>query len=255
MDSIIDGGSAVPLTDRQAARDIDACRSLPIAGIEPMTTIDFPGRLAAAFFVAGCPWRCRYCHNHLLQNSGEPVKSWQEVESFLDKRRGFLEGIVISGGEPCMHKSLPAFLAMLREKGYATAVHTNGYYSAMLRRILMTGLVDFVAMDVKAPPRAYDRVTGGQGTCIEVSRSIDLIINSDCDYEFRTTYHPDILSEHELIETTRAIAAAGAKRFYLQRFRNIGVADKELSESCELAIIPDAAVELAESLFDTFEVR
>jgi len=244
-------------TDRQEMKKRFTCHAdIPIAGIQSLTTIDFPGRIAAVFFTRGCPWGCRYCHNPALRESGIgeslPVET---VVDFLENRVGFLDGVVVSGGEPTLHASLPSLLEMIRSFGFQTAIHTNGYFPRMLQKIIGRRLVDYIAMDVKAPPQIYDRVTGGSNTGFAVSRSIDAIISSGIDHEFRTTYHPAILSEHELMDTVHAVSAVGARRYYLQQFRSRGVADADLVQCCEIAPIPDSVVSEARRLFDTFEVR
>ncbi len=232
----------------------ESFQDIPVAGIQPMTTIDFPGRLAAVIFTRGCPWNCRYCHNSSLRQGNESL-SREEIETFFRERAGFLEGAVVSGGEPMLHRGLPELLTWLRGMGYATAVHTNGRYPGMLMAILKRGLADYIAMDIKAPPSIYDRVTGASNTCIEVSRSIQIILDSGVDYEFRTTWHPLILSERELLDTLRAASLVGVKRFFLQRFRNAGVEDPELSRGPECDFIPPQIVEEAKRLFPVFEVR
>lgn len=239
-----------------AARNLPASpgkyRDIPVAGIQPMTTIDFPGKLAAVLFTRGCSWNCRYCHNStLLHGDGERL-GWESIEEFFRERAGFLEGVVLSGGEPTLHRNLPDLLAWLRGMGYATALHTNGSHPAMLLHVLRKGLVDFVAMDIKAPPTIYDRVTRTPNTCIEAARSIRIILDSGVDYEFRTTWHPDILSECELIDTLRAASLVGIRTFYLQRFRQTGVADPDLSE---YATLPQGALDEARKLFPVFDVR
>lgn len=219
-----------------------------------MTTVDFPGRIAAVLFTRGCPWNCRYCHNSVLRHSGETVP-WDRVESFLLERAGFLDGVVVSGGEPTLHHGLPALLEWLRELGYATAIHTNGSSPSMLLHLLKNGLVDYVAMDIKAPPAVYDRITRIPNTCIEVSRSISVILKSGVEYEFRTTWHPAVLSETELMDIVRSVSRIGVKRYYLQRFHCEGVDDPELAESPEVSAIPRDVVDEARRLFASFEVR
>ena len=230
---------------------------IPIAGIQAMTTIDFPGKLAAVFFSRGCPWKCRYCHNPDLRSNGNGSEGvpQQELHEFLERRAGFLEGIVLSGGEPTLHTRLPDFLRWIRGFGYATALHTNGYYPKMLNRIVRKKLVDYIAMDIKAPPAVYDRVTGTKNSCIAVARSIEIILASGIEYEFRTTYHPAVLSEQELMEIVRIVSSVGGKRYYLQKFRSSGVEDEELTDSCEIGILPDTVVDEARRLFEEFDVR
>jgi len=230
---------------------------VPIAAIQAMTTLDFPGKISSVFFTKGCPWHCRYCHNPILRHMqlGDSL-SWDTVEKFLEDRIGFIEGIVFSGGEPTMHSTLPQALEWIRSLEYATALHTNGYNPDMLFKILKKEkLVDYVAMDIKGPPREYDRITGVRKTCNAVSRSVEIILSSGVDYEFRTTWHPLILSEKELVDTIHAVYSAGVKKYYIQRFRSQGVEDSALVQTGNIEVIPEAAVDEARALFDEFDVR
>jgi len=229
---------------------------VPIAAIHAMTTIDFPGKISSVFFTKGCPWRCRYCHNPILRHMqlGDSL-SWDNVQTFLEDRTGYIEGIVLSGGEPTIHSTLPSLLEYIRSLGYATALHTNGYYPDMLFLLLKKKLVDYVAMDIKGPPREYDRITGVRKTCNAVSRSVEIILSSGVDYEFRTTWHPLILSEKELVDTIHAVYSAGVKKYYIQRFRSQGVEDSALVQAGNIEVIPEAAVDEARALFDEFDVR
>ena len=228
---------------------------IPFAGIQGLTTIDFPGYLSAVIFTRGCSWNCRYCHNHELRyNIKESLISWKSIESFLKSRLGYIEGIVISGGEPTVHPSLPDLLSYIRELGFKTAIHTNGFSTSMLQKLIKKRLVDYMALDVKGPPRVYDRITRSRDTCLPVSKSINAIISSGIEYEFRTTYHPMILSEEELLETMQTLSGIGCRRYYLQKFRKEGVDDPEIS-NFELSVLPASAVTLGEKLFPEFGTR
>ncbi len=230
--------------------------NIPVVGIQKLTTIDFPGHIAAVLFTSGCPWKCRYCHNPELRNfSKENQITLNTIEDFLKSREGYLDGVVISGGEPTLHSSLPEILSFIKKTGYKTAIHTNGFYPDMLRLIIQNGLVDFVAMDVKGTPRAYDRITQCKETCYPVSKSIEIIVSSNIEYEFRTTYHPFVLSEEELLDTMRAISCTGCKRYYIQQFQKEGVRDKELVNNYEIVSIPESAVKLGQKLFPEFGTR
>jgi pyruvate formate lyase activating enzyme len=231
-------------------------RNIPIAGIQPMTTIDFPGKIAGVLFTQGCSWQCRYCQNPSLRNiDSTTILPTDSVLEFLESRAGFLEGIVISGGEPTIHSSLPHLLEYIKNLGYAVALHTNGYFSDMLSCILKRGLVDYIALDIKAPPHAYDRITQVKNSCFSVAKSIKAILSSGVDYEFRTTYHPSIISEQELVSTITAVHGVGAKRYYIQRFQRQGVVDPELSGDSRIVVIPEIAVLKAQRFFEVFEVR
>ncbi|MBN1294910.1 MAG: anaerobic ribonucleoside-triphosphate reductase activating protein [Candidatus Latescibacteria bacterium] len=230
--------------------------NIPVAGIQPVTSIDFPGKLAAVIFTAGCPWNCRYCHNAALRFADNNANITPDtVESFLQSRAGFLDGVVISGGEPTLHSALPHLLTKIKKLGFATAIHTNGNFPEMIGLLLARNLVDFVAMDIKAPPRIYDRITRAHNTGIAVARSISLILSSKVDYEFRTTFHPHLLSEEELMDTIHAVYNSGGRRYYIQRFRCQGVYDEELAAAGDVVVLPEAVVKEARRIFDVFDVR
>ncbi|MCE5248880.1 anaerobic ribonucleoside-triphosphate reductase activating protein [bacterium] len=229
---------------------------VPVAGIEPMTTIDFPGRMAAVFFTQGCPWNCRYCHNPSCRVHDFPVSFERpHIESFLIERSDFLDGVVISGGEPTIHPALPDFLEWIRDIGYLTALHTNGYNPEMLRYLLKHELLDYVAMDVKGSPATYDRITRAQNSCVKASWSISAIVSSGIQYEFRTTWHPLLMTEKELLDTVRAVYSAGGRRYFIQRSRAQGVRDDELVRFGDVIDVPEKVVKEARKLFDEFEVR
>lgn len=233
-----------------------AVADLPISGIQPMTTIDFPGRIAAVLFTPGCPWACRYCHNPALRNcDGAELVPHEKVSAFLRDRRLFLDGIVMSGGEPTMHRGLTNFMAHLRELGYDTGIHTNGYEPNVLKHLLRKHLLDFVALDIKAPPVAYDRITERPGSGAAVGRSLKEVLGSGVAYECRTTYHPDLLSEDELRDTMHAVHNAGVRTYHIQRFRDNGVEDTSLLLNGRTVKIPSEIVAEGNEIFDVFSVR
>ena len=133
-------------------RNGPAASELKLAGLTPFTTIDFPGRLSAVAFVQGCPWRCVYCQNSWMQqrsfDPGLEHSSWEEVESLLKRRHGLLDGVVFSGGEPCLDPALPAAVRAVKEMGYEVGLHTGGSYPARLAEVLPD--LSWVGLDVKA---------------------------------------------------------------------------------------------------------
>ena len=173
---------------------------MKIGGLVKFTLIDFPGRPAAIVFTQGCNFRCRYCHNpelvypHLFM---EPTPE-EEIWSFLKRRQGTLEGVVVSGGEPTMHEDLPAFMARLKELGYATKLDTNGSRPEMLQKLIENKLVDFIAMDLKAPLEKYGAITGVETNPEILRRSMALIRQSGLEYEFRTTYDKEVLTDADI---------------------------------------------------------
>ena len=160
-----------------------------IAGLEKFSTVDFPGSLAAVLFAACCNYRCFYCHNrHIL---GEPpLLSEAEVLAFLQKRAGLLDGVVFSGGEPTLQSDLPEWLRRVRALGYKTKLDTNGSRPEVLRALIADGLVDYVAMDYKAPLEGYPSLCGANSA--GVPESLALLRGSGVPYELRTTLVPQI---------------------------------------------------------------
>lgn len=155
-----------------------------MGGLTPFTTIDFPGRLAAVLFCQGCPWRCGYCHNPHLQPRAAPTLSWDVVRNFLASRRGLLDGIVFSGGEPLWQRALGPAMQAVREEGFAIALHTGGGNAARMRSILHHA--DWVGFDVKAPFDRYEAIAGVDAGA-QARESLLALIDSGMPYETRTT--------------------------------------------------------------------
>ncbi len=187
-------------------------------GLQKMTLLDFPGRVACTVFLGGCDFRCPFCHNYqLADGSAAPVLDDAELFRFLEKRRGLLDGVAVTGGEPCLRRDLPEFLGRIRAMGFAVKLDTNGAHPAMLRRVLEEGLVDYAAMDIKNSPAKY-AVTAGLDAFdpAPVEESVRLLMEGRVDYEFRTTVVDEL---HEAADF-EAIGAwiAGARRYFLQVF-------------------------------------
>ncbi len=173
---------------------------MKIGGLLKFTLIDFPGRPAAMIFTQGCNFRCRYCHNPELvypHMFSEPVAE-EEIDAFLKRRQGTLEGIVVSGGEPTIFDDLPQFLAKIKSYGYAIKLDTNGTRPDMIKELLDKKLVDFIAMDLKAPLEKYALITGVQANPAILQKSMDLIRQAGIGYEFRTTYDKEVLTDADI---------------------------------------------------------
>lgn len=176
---------------------------MKFGGLVKFTLIDFPGCPAAIVFTQGCNFRCRYCHNpeliypHLFT---EPMPE-EEIESFLQRRKGTLEGVVVSGGEPTLHEDLPQFLSHLKSLGYKTKLDTNGSRPEVLKNLIDNKLVDFIAMDLKAPLEKYALITGADTNEAVIKQSITLIQNSGLPHEFRTTYDKEVLTDEDIALT------------------------------------------------------
>jgi len=227
-----------------------------VAGITPFTTIDFPGRLAGVFYLQGCPWRCRYCYNPEfwpLPPEGHSVPL-EKILHFLDSRKGHLEGIVFSGGEPTIHERLPVWMKAVKAMGFEIGIHTGGMVPERLAEILP--LCHWVGLDIKAPFNGYEKVTRIPGSGDNPRRSAELVLASGVAYEFRTTFHPALLSEDDVLVMARELATKGCKRFALQMFRPDHCADKELRECADpMAGISADLRQNLKALFPDFLVR
>ena len=192
-------------------------------GFQKMTLLDFPGRVAATLFLGGCNLRCPFCHNASLVLDGKDREEYSEDEilTYLEKRRGLLDGVCVTGGEPLLRPSLPDFLRKVRALGYAIKLDTNGTMPDRLRELLKEGLLDYVAMDVKNALSRYGETVGILPFDVTpIEKSIDLLLSGTVDYEFRTT----VVKELHTVEDIAALAERirGARRYFLQGFVDSG---------------------------------
>lgn len=195
-----------------------------IGGVQKQSLIDYPGRMSCVLFLTGCNFNCPYCHNPDLargETAGRAVPDLDQFLDFLYQRRGFLDGVVISGGEPTLQSGLVGLCEYVRMLGYPIKLDTNGSRPGTLKRLIDRGLVDYIAMDVKTHPLLYRRHVRSNCDPAVFLESIRLIVDSGIDHEFRTTCVKPIVSP----ETIEAIARLikGADQYVLQRFRNTGV--------------------------------
>ncbi|MBM3250665.1 MAG: anaerobic ribonucleoside-triphosphate reductase activating protein [Candidatus Nealsonbacteria bacterium] len=192
-----------------------------IGGLQKFTFIDYPGKLACVVFLAGCNFRCPFCYNREIVLAQEikkhPLISEREIFKFLKERKNLLEGVVITGGEPCLNKGLLGFIKKAKKLGYLVKIDTNGSFPEMLRYLIAQRLVDYVAMDIKASKEKYKEITGGRADLRHIERSVSLLKENRVDYEFRSTVAPTLLDKKDVLEIARWIS--GAKRYYLQNFR------------------------------------
>lgn len=191
---------------------------MKIHGLQKMTLLDFPGRVACTVFLGGCDLNCPFCHNaELIDGTAQPVMDDTELLAFLEKRKGLLDGVAFTGGEPTLRKDLPDLLRKIRAMGFPIKLDTNGMHPDRLKAMLDEGLLDYVAMDVKAGPQHYAHTCGLESIDLDpINESIQILLNSRIDYEFRTT----VVDELHTMDDFIAIASwiAGAKAYYLQAF-------------------------------------
>lgn len=172
-----------------------------IAGFQPFTLSDYPGNIAAIVFTQGCNYRCPYCHNRALwplAAAHPPKQSVGDLWEFLDKRVGLLDGVVVSGGEPTLQAEIADFMGVIKAKGFAVKLDTNGSHPKMLKTLLSANLLDYIAMDVKAPLDKYSLLCGRKVNVPMVVQSIELIASSSIRHHFRTTYFTELLCENDL---------------------------------------------------------
>ncbi len=194
-----------------------------IGGLQKLTLIDYPGKIACTVFVVGCNFRCHFCHNPELV---DPVKfklseSIEEKKffDFLKSRKGLLEGVCITGGEPTIHPDLPQFIKEIKALGFLVKLDTNGTSPKMIEALVSGGIVDYIAMDIKTSLQNnfYEKVVGVAVDFENIKKSIEIIMQSDLEFEFRTTVVPGLHTEENILDITKYIH--GAKRYYLQQFR------------------------------------
>ncbi len=194
-----------------------------IKGLQKLTLLDYPGKIAATVFLGGCNFRCPFCHNASLvipEKFGEGI-SEEEFFAFLDKRRGMLEGVCISGGEPTIYPTLPSFIEKIRARGYSVKLDTNGTNPTLLASLIDAGLVDYVAMDIKNSKKKYGATVGIDGFDITpVERSAEILLGGRVDFEFRTTVVRELHTAEDIADIGRWLP--GVEKFFLQPFKDSG---------------------------------
>ena len=191
---------------------------MKIHGLQKMTLLDFPGRVACTVFTGMCDFRCPFCHNYeLVDGSAPALMEEEDLLAFLKKRQGLLDGVAVTGGEPCIHKDLPEFLLRIKDLGFAVKLDTNGNHPGILRQVLDRKLADYVAMDIKNRPEKYAVTIGLKSFDMAgVRESISLLMEGGADYEFRTTVVREFHEAEDFEEIGSMIR--GAKAYYLQCF-------------------------------------
>lgn len=191
---------------------------MKIGGIQKTSLLDYPNNISAIIWTIGCNFRCPFCYNKDIVLGNVELIPEEEVLTFLQKRKGLLEGLVISGGEPLMQEDIIEFVKKVKKLGYLIKIDTNGMYPEKLKELIDQKLVDYIAMDVKAPKNKYDKLTDAKTDIEKIEKSIEIIKNSELEYEFKTTFVPGLLAKEDIVEI--AIWLEGSKRFYLQQFKN-----------------------------------
>ena len=212
-----------------------------IGGLQKFSLLDYPGCISAIIFTQGCNFRCQFCYNPMLvwplksastadevgkskyaqateQQKVHPKIKEDDLFVFLHSRLGKLDAVVITGGEPCLQKDLPEFIKKIKKLGFLVKLDTNGGYPEILAKLIQKKLVDYIAMDLKAPEEKYEEVTGAAADFQKIKKSVKIIMASGLPYEFRTTVVPGLLNINDIGEMGKIIK--GARAWYLQKFKS-----------------------------------
>ena len=207
---------------------------MEIKGLQKLTLLDFPGHTACTVFTAGCNFRCGFCHNApLVTNICDDHIKEEEFFAFLNTRKGILDGVAITGGEPLLQKDIIPFMEKIKALGFMIKLDHNGTMPEKLEEIIKRGLVDYVAVDIKNSPEKY-AVTAGLFAfdITPVKKTVDLLINGSVDYEFRTTVTRELFDEADFEAIGKFIK--GAKRYFIQSFKDSGdLIEKDYFSACE----------------------
>lgn len=191
---------------------------LSVGGFVPLSTTDWPDHLAAVVFIQGCPWRCHYCHNPDLQSRQDSgMWSWPRLLDKLAERQGLLDGVVFSGGEATLDRTLPEAMQAVRQLGLKVGLHTAGIYPDRLAAVLP--LTDWVGFDVKAHIAQYAAITDVPGSGVPAWRSLALLMQSGVSHELRTTYHPHLHDDAQMQQLAQTLQDLGAQEWVIQGFQ------------------------------------
>jgi len=191
---------------------------MKIGGFQKTTLLDYPKHVSAIIWTVGCNFRCPFCYNIDLVKEKSDLFSEDEILDFLEKRKDFLDALVISGGEPFLQNDLKEFCRQVKKIGYKIKIDTNGTFPDKLKQFIDEKLVDYVSMDIKAPKEKYNRLSGIKTDIKKIEESINILKKSDIDYEFKTTIVPNYLDKEDVMKIANWIK--GSKKYFLQQFKN-----------------------------------
>ena len=204
---------------------------MKISGLQKLTLLDFPERVACTVFTFGCNFRCPFCHNaSLVEGPAPEAVSEEEFFSYLSKRKGVLDGVAITGGDPTLQADLENFIRKIKDMGFAVKLDTNGTRPEIISDLIEKNLVDYFAMDIKNSPEKYDFTAGAKVDMEKIKESISLLINRAPGYEFRTTVVKGFHEEKDFDEIGKLIY--GAKKYFLQKFTDSGALLGEVDGAC-----------------------
>lgn len=230
--------------------------SIKIGGVERFSLVDFPGHVAAVLFLQGCPWHCPFCYNTHLQsaNAKESIDE-QAFFEFLERRRGKLDAVVFSGGEPLLQPKLEDAMQKAKKIGYTIGLHTGGFNPEKFFKVLP--LVDWVGFDIKAPfdEKHYQRATGSQTPLNTILKSLDMLIESGKSFETRTTCDPRLLSIDDIYTIAKQLKMRGVEEYHLQKYRPIPEDKETTEEMCESFFKNKELLSFLKQNFKVFDTR
>ena len=227
-----------------------------IGDIEKFSIVDFPSKMAVVVFMQGCPWRCPFCYNQTLQNPHiEGNAEWDKLIHLLEHRKGIIDAVVFSGGEPLMQDNLPQAMDAVREMGFEVGLHTGGYKPEALEKVLPK--IVWAGFDIKAPleHERYKKATGGAADVEKVRQSLQMLIKSGIHYECRTTCDPRILDIADIYTIADALSEAGVKEYYLQKYRPIPTDKTTMESDCDKFFNNAELLQYLRQKFAVFDVR
>lgn len=227
-----------------------------LGGFQKLTLIDYPGKIATTVFTVGCSFRCGFCHNPelVLAEMFPPLSDMEEqFFSFLQRRKGKLEGVCVTGGEPAIQPDILVFLRRIKEMGYAVKLDSNGTRPDVLRQVFAERLADYVAMDIKSSLENYSLATGVKADTERIRSSVELIRQSGLPYEFRTTVVPAIHTKDDFVRIGEWLH--GSRAYYLQEFRPQRTIDPSLGQEGAKKLDLDEIREMLKTHFGKVEVR
>lgn len=229
---------------------------LKIGDIEKFSIVDFPTKIAAVVFMQGCPWRCPFCYNASLQNpNSNDNTGWDKLINLLEHRKGILDAVVFSGGEPLMQSNLPQAMDIVKGMGFDIGLHTGGYNPQALKKVI--DKVSWVGMDIKVPldTERYTKVTGCPTPIGNIKESLQILIGSGIHFECRTTCDPRILEIADIYNIADELSALGVKEYYLQKYRPIPTDKTTQDSDCDKFFNDSALLSYLKSKFEIFDVR
>lgn len=229
---------------------------IKIGDIEKFSIVDFPNKIACVVFMQGCPWKCPFCYNQSLQNPSTPCSElWSNLVNLLNNRKGILDAVVFSGGEPLLQPNLLQAMNIVKDMGYAIGLHTGGYNPKALLNII--NIVDWVGLDIKSPleNERYYIATGSKTPVENIKESLKILLNSNVNFECRTTCDPRILNIDDIYRIADKLSSLGVKEYHLQKYRPIPTDTTTTENDCDKFFNDNELENYLRNKFDIFSAR